>query len=324
MFRMTASFSRYVSMLVILSFVTAQLPASAGTDTNTMTIDELRARYPNSQFRQVTIDEFQAVTNNPLLNTRLVVAPTNPPAESLSTNSASALGTPSSEHSPPNTTRPGRDRVSVIAVLSCINLSGSLDVGDSDVAVVLFVIVGAVVIAAVIVYTAAFLVSALTQSDDGYSAWWAAGTRGSFFFGGDRQGGMYGLRLAGGFMNESADVGLAAEGGYLSGKAKIGADGDVVDVSGGYGLLGPTVRWVLSDDPNPVMLELELLAGLGSDDNLDWLSRGAVGVSWGISSSWRMGLSLGSLYMAVHATEGPATTDSSFNLAAGLHVERGL
>ena len=330
---MTVGFVRGISFLVILSIVVSPWPASAETDTNAVTIDELRTRYPSTEFRQVTLDEFEAVTNDPLLNTRVVVAPANiqgtsgstdAPADAISTNASPAVAASPFDQRPSRRSRPSGEGVGLGTDTSCLNISGSFDVGDSDVAVVLFVIVGVVVVAAVIVYTGIFLFDALTQSDNEYSVWWEVGPRAHFFFGGERQGGMYGLRLAGGFMTDSADVGLALEGGYLGGRAKVGDDDDPVDVSGSYGLLGPTVRWVLSDDPNPAMLELELLAGLGSDDNLDWLSRGAVGVSWGVGDCWRMGLSLGSLYMSVHTTEGPLTTDSSFNLAAGLHVERGF
>jgi hypothetical protein len=317
---MRKRFARLLCWPMVAAIVTIDLPSVAQIPSNSMTVDELRSMYPTAEMKQVTIDEFEAITNDPGAQTTVIVEPgLDAGARTNVTRQSQSAPTPEPSRRRP---RPAPNEDVVVVDDWSVNIFGSVDVDNADVAAVVFVLVGVVVVAAAVVYAGAFAYQALTSSGEEYAWWLDGGAQGYAFFGGERSGGMYGLRLAGGFMGAYADTGLAVEGGYLHGQVRVGDTDQAVDVSSAYGMLGPTVRWVLTGIENPMMLELELLVGLAADDNLDLLSRATAGLSWGVGSDWRAGIAVGSLYTEVHTTEGPATTDSSFNLTSGVQMGR--
>lgn len=321
---------KFVSWALVAALLLSGLPEAIAETNAVVTVDELRRMYPDAEFREVTLPEFDAATSNPATRTVIVVEPpAGTDAVPAFTGRVGSVSEPvvapagSWRRGRPPRTRYDHERPDVVygGDVYCVEAFGSFDVDSREVAVVLFVVVGVVVVAAALVYTGLFVYDALTREGD-FDGWLDTGAGAWFFYGGERGGGMYGARIAGGFMGESADVGLMLEAGYIHGDVAIREDNTPVSVSASYGIVGPTIRWVLDDGRNPFTFDMEVLAGVTSDDNLGLISRASAGFSWGIGPSWRMGLAVGSLYMKIRETEGPLRTKSDFNMAIGVNAGR--
>lgn len=320
--------AKLLSLFLSLALVVSALPQSSAQTSQVVTVDDLYRMYPDAEFRQVDAAEFTAVTNDPMVNTVVIVEPAEPEPSHAVTGQVEKAVSAEPQFGPSKVERRGRRPRSVGAPdvycsdVYCVEGFGSFDAGSSDIAVIIFVVVGVVVVAAAFVYAGYFVYDVLSGDLEQRTGWGEAGTRARVFYGGSRSGGMYGVRFGGGFSGEYADVGLMLEGGYMHGDVAVREDETLVSVSGGYGMLGPTIRWVLEEDINPMMLDMEVLAGMTTDDDLGLVSHASIGLSWGMGSTWRMGLSLGSLYMKIRETEGPVRTPSRFNLTGGMHVGR--
>jgi hypothetical protein len=262
--------------------------------------------YPTSQLRQVGMDEFRALTNAPGAHAVTVISPDPAPPPPHRGYRSGRTYEPSSLPDP--------------GCINFIDFSGTFDVGNDELAVVIFVVIGVIVVAAAIVYAGFFIGSWLVGDWNEVEGWGEVCLNGSFFSGEDRSGGMYGLRFAGGFSTDTADAGLAVEVGSINGRIATRESGERVDISTAYGIIGPTVRWVLDAEGNPISIDVDVLTGIAGDDNLDLLSRASIGVSWGIGSHWRLGFGIGALYLKVKRSEGLVNTDSDFNLVGGVQT----
>ena len=299
---------RLVATLLVVALPYPALPQTNETTNPVVTVDNLKEMYPTSQLRQVSMDEFRALTNNPATHAVTVIAPDAGPRQPPSPHRGYRSGR---EHSP---------SVPDPVCVDFINFSGTFDVGNDEMAVVIFVVIGVIVVAAAIVYAGVFISSVLLGDWDEVEGWSEVCLNGSFFSGEDRNGGMYGLRFAGGFSTDTADAGLAVEVGSINGRIATRESGEPVDISTAYGIIGPTVRWVMDPEGNPISIDVDLLTGMAGDDNLDLLSRASVGVSWGIGSHWRLGFGIGALYLKVRRSEGLVSSDNEFNLVAGVQT----
>ena len=299
-------FFRIVAALLVVALPYPAFPQTNEPTNQVVTVENLQAMYPTSQMRQVSMDEFRALTNAPGAHAVTVISPDSGPP------SPSHRGYRSSRGHGPSAPEP--------VCVDFIDFSGTFDVGNDEFAVVIFVVVGVIVVAAAIVYAGFFIGSMLAGNWAEVEGWGEVCLNGSFFSGEDRSGGMYGLRFAGGFSTDTADAGLAAEVGSINGRIATRESGESVDISTAYGIIGPTIRWVFDEEGNPISIDLDLLTGVAGDDNLDLLSRASVGVSWGIGSHWRLGFGIGAMYLKVKRSEGLVNTDSDFNLVGGLQT----
>jgi hypothetical protein len=323
---------KILSLFLSAALVVSALPESHAQVEREITVEDLRRMYPDAELRQVDAAEFAAMTNDPGANAVVIVEPPKQGDAGIFTGQVDRAVSQPRKTVPPRSGRPARERRYrnssspdvYCADVYCVDAFGSFDAGSSEIAVIVFVVVGVVVVAAAFFYAGYFAYDMLRSDTDDYTGWWETGPRARVFYGGSRSGGMYGLRVGGGFSSDNADVGLMLEGGYIHGDVAIREDDSIVSVSSGYAMMGPTIRWMLDEGRNPLMLDMEVLAGMAADKDVDLISHASIGVSWGVGSAWRMGLSLGSLYMDIKRSEGPLRTESRFNLTGGLHFGRAL
>ena len=304
-------------------------------------IEQLKQRYPNARFRQVTLEEFERMQDQLPAGAVVIKAPsvagqqakqpagqTNKVDVILVTTNAPAVAPaarPHQGHPPrpvPNPHRtPPPARVDATVDHSCtaaFDLFSGIGHADADeIAVVVFVVVGVVVVAALVVYGGVYLTNMALGIGD-YEYWWNLETHASWLVGHRDSGTLVGARLSTGFVESGVQVGLAAEAGYLD------VDSDLrdkkrppVEFKGVYGLIGPAVRWMFGPGEDEGYAYAEVLAGTTEHRESKLLSVARCGVNWSIGSRMRLGLSVGSMYMDLDASEGVVQEGDNFALLLG-------
>lgn len=192
---------------------------------------------------------------------------------------------------------------------------GSVDSADAAVAV--FVLASVVVVSAAVLYSGALLANLILQPAE-TEKWIELSPRAQFFSGGHQQGTMTGAALTLGLVGDGANVGLALEGGYLDADV-ITVDSAEVEVAGGYGMGGLSIRWPFDNGSEATAFEAELL--VGSAHAYDLISRASFALTWNICGAWRAGVRVGALYLDVEDREGPVReAGEDFNLLGGLET----
>ena len=181
----------------------------------------------------------------------------------------------------------------------------------------IFVLAGVVVVAAAVIYSGALLANLMVNPHEA-EVWGEAGPRFMFFSGGYQQGSMTGGTLALGLRGEEADVGLLVEGGYLEADV-VTVGGEEVEVSGGYGMAGLTIRWPFDSGADATVFSADLLAGTAS--RFDLVSRAGLGLSWQVYGPLRAGLQVGAVYLDVEEQDGPVwQAGEDYNLLGGVET----
>lgn len=210
----------------------------------------------------------------------------------------------------------GTDFSDVFDFSGGISGSGSFDSGEA--AVVVFVVAGVVIVAAAVVYPGIVIADWLTGGEEP-DLWSEAGLRAGFFGGDGRSGSMSGAAITFGIETDGPQVGAVIEGGYLDASVAT-VPGAEADVSGGYVMAGPVIRWALTDGGQPVRFETELLAGTAS--SYSFISRASFAFTWGISEHGRIGVRFGALYADLDKDEGPflEADEGNFTLLGGIET----
>ena len=318
-----------------------------------MTLEELKARFPNARFVQVDMDEFQRISAEcglDVMPSAVEASQVGGEAVELAqagvelrvTNAAPATATTTATNTvpvtnavtnviqevrpPPMQPPPRVERArSAPETDACVPLFDEgachlavdlLDCdfgGDAD--VVLFVIVGVVVVAALVIYTVGFLGSMALGIGD-YAYWWDLETRTSLLVGGAESGAMVGMKLSSGIAAADAHAGIAVEGGYLDMDVELENSDDVVEVAGGYIMAGPAIRWAGRDE-NPAYFFMELLGGTTEHEQVDVMSVARMGFNVGIGSVLRFGGHVGAMYLGLELDEGLIREDDNYSTIIG-------
>lgn len=288
---------RGISFILSAALVLSHVPVTfADTARHSPLLQELRAEFPDAPMIEVTRAEFDML---------------------MASNEDRARAEPYTQRDwpQPGTVVPAQTRVSSRVSVAAYG-EGSGSIATDDLAVILYVLVGAVVIAAGVFYGGFILYEMITGRAE-YDYWRKLSAGAWHFTGSGRKGGMYGGRASMGLLHEEIRVGLTLEAGYLDGRFRLRHDDRFMSVHGFYSLLGPTVHWALSKGDNPLALDVELLTGYSTANHVGLMSRAMGGLSWGLGSRWRLGVQLGSTYAKIRESEGPLTTKSDFNLTIG-------
>ena len=213
-----------------------------------------------------------------------------------------------------------------------VDISGSCtgdlpDLGDSDLAVVLFVLIGVFVVAALIVYAGKFIYDVATNAGK-YTYWWELGPNLSVIendhkHGFKEDGILAGLRIATGFTDRDVQVGLTGEFGMMDFNLYYEDKKGLLELEGFYGMVGPSIRFLFNkdmDDSNSSFLFLEILAGTSEHGEAGVLSTARIGVNWGIKDHGRIGLHFGTLYFDLKETESIIHEEDNFRLMGGMEI----
>jgi len=199
------------------------------------------------------------------------------------------------------------------------SISSFIDKADSDspeaFAIIVFVVIGIVVVASIIVPIGKLIID-LLRGDFNYNGWVEFSLLSTLLLS-ENRGSFHGAKLSAGFKNAVYDVGLASEFGYLTFSSE---SDESFDKSGFYLMIGPAVRWYITEDNNPVYFLMELLAGKTEHQDIGLMSVARVGFDFGVGSSVRLGFSFGSVFMDWKITDGAIRKYNDFNLMLGAQV----
>jgi len=229
--------------------------AHAAAESNSLLLAELQARFPGVRLVEVTQTEFEILlASNSDHAVILVEAPTEESPQNKESRDARAKDSTLKEHRPPpplGTVVPARASIGSRVNITAYG-SGTGSVATDDLAVILYVLIGAVVVAAAVLY-GGFILYEIMAGTTEYPYWRSCAASAWHFTGSGRKGGMYGGRVSLGLLDERTRVGLLLEAGYLDGRFRFRDDDRFLTVHGAYGLLGPTVHWALREGDNPMV-----------------------------------------------------------------------
>lgn len=110
-----------------------------------------------------------------------------------------------------------------------------------------------------------------------------------------------GLRYATGFRADTLDVGLSFELGQADILLK---EVGTLELQGRYWLLGPMLRWRLSQDANPSYFQMDFVAGSTEHDAVGLLAKASMGLLFGIGDALQFGLNWGVVKINLDENQG--------------------
>ncbi len=187
--------------------------------------------------------------------------------------------------------------------------------GNSNDAAVLFVVIGTVVLVVWTLYAFKYLFDIASGqrrcswTDLVASSTWTSGDQEeSAWFGG--------VRFLTGIHDGVTDIGLSGE----IGESHIRMPEEAIDIRGMYWLLGPLLRWRVSDSNNPHYFQMEFLAGSTDNDEVGVIAQARAGFNFGVGENFRWGMNFGALKIDLSETEGFIGERSQYHSLLGLEL----
>ena len=126
-----------------------------------------------------------------------------------------------------------------------------------------------------------------------------------------------GLRYSTGFREDSLDVGIGFELGQTD---ILLSEVSVLELKGRYWLLGPILRWRLSQGINPSYFQMNFAAGTTEHDEVGLLAKASLGLLFGIGDSLQMGLNWGSMHINLNENQGIISERSQYHYFYGVNM----
>jgi len=127
---------------------------------------------------------------------------------------------------------------------------------------------------------------------------------------------LHGLRFSTGYSSGLTDVGLSLE----LGKSDILLkEISTLQLKGGYWLLGPTLRWRLSQSRNPTFFHMDFVAGSTDNSAVGLMARAGLGLMFGIGDAMQMGLSFSALNINLNEDQGIISDRSRYQYLYGIN-----
>ena len=195
-----------------------------------------------------------------------------------------------------------------------------LSVGNdssSEMAAVVFVIVGTIVVIVWALYIFKFLYD-ISVGNSSCGHWSeltmvtsAAGT-------GVKQHARFaGLRYAMGFREGSLDAGISFELGQTD---ILLSEAGILELKGGYMFLGPVLRWRLSRGNNPNYFQMNFVAGTTKHEEVGLLAKANLGVLIGIGKSLQLGFNWGAMNIKLNDNQGLVAEHSQYYYLYGFSM----
>lgn len=126
-----------------------------------------------------------------------------------------------------------------------------------------------------------------------------------------------GLRYSTGFRDGSLDVGL----GFELGQADILlSEIGILELKGKYWLLGPILRWRLSQGINPSYFQMNFTAGTTEHDEVGLLAKASLGLLFGLGDSMQLGLNWGAMNINLNDNQGIVSERSQYRYLYGVNM----
>lgn len=186
-----------------------------------------------------------------------------------------------------------------------------------DEAVILFIVIGTVVLVVWSLYVFKYIYD-VSAGFKPCGRWKELTVVKSTTLTGDDQHARFeGLRLSAGFRDGMTDVGISFE----LGQADILLrEVGVLELKGRYWLLGPMLRWRLSQDINPSYFQMNFTAGTTEHSEVGLLAKASLGLLFGIGESMQLGLNWGAMNINLDGDQGIISERSQYYYLYGINV----
>lgn len=126
-----------------------------------------------------------------------------------------------------------------------------------------------------------------------------------------------GLRYSTGFRDGSLDVGIGFELGQTD---ILLSEIGVLELKGRYWLLGPILRWRLTQEKNPSYFQMNFVAGSTEHDEIGLLAKASLGLILGIGDSMQLGLNWGAMNINLEDNQGLISERSQYHYLYGINM----
>lgn len=316
---------------VLLSFFLVMLPVWA-QDVQKVeqvhSLDEVKQKYPGAKMKMMTLEEYGLMKElyddmgKPYPGTETVM-----PAEDDNSTAASdeSNETTASEEDdvskPDETASEPTGRINTQGHITAehvrLDLPRINTGGNSDAAMVMLIVIGVIVVAVLVVYAGKYLYDVAT-SDKKYDYWMDMGWSYTYFSSNKsyNAGSMSGVKLATGFIDGNAKIGVGVEAGSFAFKFDGLEESTWVEFGGSYAMAGPHVRF---ENGKRAYFYLELLGGRSSHESVDTLAVGRFGIN-AIFGQVTAGVSMGALYMGLEDAEGIVQDVDNYETTTGVEI----
>lgn len=188
--------------------------------------------------------------------------------------------------------------------------------GGGDSAPLVFVIIGTVLIVVWVFYVFKYLfdlASGFTPCETWYELTYSSS---SISDTPDRYFDMQGLRFLTGFRDGYTDVGIAVEMGHAD---ILLTEQQSLKLDGFYWLLGPTLRWRLSDDYNPHYIHMNFLGGSTEHDEIGVIAKATLGLQFGFGKHFHLGFNWGVMNINLHDNSAILTDRDQYHFLYGVN-----
>lgn len=135
--------------------------------------------------------------------------------------------------------------------------------------------------------------------------------------GADQHARFNGLRYATGFRDGMMDVGISFELGQTD---ILLREVGVLELKGKYWLLGPMLRWRLSQDINPSYFQMNFVAGTTEHSEIGLLAKASLGLLLGIGEFMQLGLDWGALNINLDEDQGIISDRNQYHYLYGINL----
>ncbi len=189
--------------------------------------------------------------------------------------------------------------------------------GSGDEAAVFFVIVGTVVVIVWALYIFKYLYD-ISLGNTICGKWNELTVVSSFASAGVAQHANFsGLRYATGFREGILDVGIGFE---LGRTDMLLSEIGVLELKGNYWLLGPILRWRISQGINPSYFQMNFVAGSTEHDEVGRLAKASLGLLFGLGESMQLGLNWGAMNINLNDNQGIISERSRYHYLYGMSL----
>jgi hypothetical protein len=188
---------------------------------------------------------------------------------------------------------------------------------SSDEAVILFIVIGAVVLVVWSLYVFKYIYD--VSSGFKPCGRWKELTvvKSTTSTGDDQHARFEGLRLSAGFRDGMTDIGISLE----LGQADILLrEVGVLELKGGYWLLGPMLRWRISQGINPSYFQMSFTAGTTEHSEVGLLAKASLGLLFGIGETMQLGLNWGAMNINLDGGQGIISERSQYHYLYGINM----
>lgn len=188
---------------------------------------------------------------------------------------------------------------------------------SSDEAAVLFIIIGTVVLVVWALYVFKYIYD-ISIGFKPCGRWKELTVVSSTTSTGDNQHARFdGLRLSAGFRDGIADVGISFELGQAD---VLLREAGVLELQGRYWLLGPMLRWRLSDSMNPSYFQMNFTAGTTEHSAIGLIARASIGLLFGVGEFMQLGLNWGAMNINLDEDQGIISDHSQYHYLYGINI----